>query len=268
MTSDTPIIEVTGVGAAYPGATKSIFENHTWTIRKGEILTILGPNGAGKSTLLKCLSALLRPSQGHVHIGGDDVQQLNPRERAQRIALVSQSEQTAFALSVHEIVLTGRAAHLGMFERPGHQDHQLTSEAIATMGIAHLEQRSFSELSGGERQLARIARALVQQSAVLLLDEPTAHLDLANQIQVLKAIMQLLARGCTVVMTSHDPAHALLCEGKALMLGKDGSHVFGRAADVLSDERLSNLYGVPLSLVRLISGPVVAAHYTVLLRSG
>lgn len=262
-----PLIDVNELTACYPGATQPIVKNQTWSIQKGEMLTILGPNGAGKSTLLRCLSALLRPSQGQVRVAGDDVQQLEPRERARRLALVSQSEATAFALSVHEIVLTGRAAHLNLFERPGAHDHQLTREAIDAMGIAHLAQRSFSELSGGERQLARIARALVQQSAVLLLDEPTAHLDLANQLQVLKAILQLLQKGCTVVMTSHDPAHALLCEGKALLLGKDGSHAFGRAADVLSDERLSQLYGVPLSLMRLPTGPAVAPHYSALLRS-
>ncbi len=265
MHSVPPLIEVMGLGAAYAGAAKPILQDQTWSIQKGEILTILGPNGAGKSTLLKCLSALLRPSHGQVRIGGDDVQLLSHRERARRLALVSQSEQTAFALSVHEIVLTGRAAHLDLFERPGAQDHQLASDAIATMGIAHLAQRSFSELSGGERQLARIARALVQQSTVLLLDEPTAHLDMANQIQVLKAVMQLLKQGCTVIMTSHDPAHALLCEGKALLLGKEGTHAFGRAAEVLSDERLSSLYGVPLSLMKLASGPVVATHYSALL---
>lgn len=265
MGQAAPAIAVTGLGANYPGAITPILQSQTWAIQQGELLTVLGPNGAGKSTLLKCLCALLQPSHGHVTIAGDDVRQLSHRARAQRVALVSQSEQAAFALSVHEIVLTGRAAHLDLFQRPGAQDHALATDAIAAMGIAHLAQRPFSELSGGERQLARIARALVQQSAVLLLDEPTAHLDLANQIQVLRAIVQLLARQCTVVMTSHDPAHALLCEGKALTLSKDGSHVFGRAEEVLSDAHLSALYAVPLSLMPLPTGPIVAPHYSALL---
>lgn len=258
----TPKIEVRGLTARYAAGRQSIIENLSFTVAEGEIVTILGPNGVGKSTLLKCLCGFLVPVSGEILLDGDDVGALTSTERARRLALVSQSEQTSFALSVEEIVLTGRAAHLGMFGRPGREDHALAIDAMETMGILHLAGRSFAELSGGERQLTRIARALVQQSPILILDEPTAHLDLANQMQVLRAIMQLVARKCTVVVTSHDPEHAFACGGKALLLSGPERTRYGHVIDVLTGDALSELYKVPLSLIEAKGRPVIVADYS------
>ena len=257
-----PALEADGLSAGYGRAV--VFKDVSFTVPRGGLLTILGPNGAGKSTLLKCLGGLLEPRSGRALIQGDPVGVLPAAQRAQRLAFVSQSENAAFALSVEEIVLTGRAAHLGLFKRPGTKDVDLVEQALETMGIGHLAQRSFAELSGGERQLARIARALAQQSPILLLDEPTAHLDPAHQMQVLKAIFTLVAEGRTLVMTSHQPEHALVCGGSALLLSSKGAVSFGPASEVVNEGSLGRLYDIPFKLVETLSGPLVAADYTML----
>lgn len=259
-----PKINVTDLTAHYLGSTKPIIRDLSFAVATGEALTILGPNGVGKSTLLRCLSGFLKPASGQILIDGENVGALTASERARRLALVSQSEQSSFALTVKEIVLTGRAAHLGMFGRPGYEDHALADDALEMMGIPHLAERSFAELSGGERQLARIARALVQQSPLLILDEPTSALDLANQMQVLKAILLLVERNCTVVATNHDPEHAFVCGGVALLLSPGAQSKYGRVSDVLTEDNLSALYEVPIRLIDSEGEPVVAADYSII----
>lgn len=259
---EVPALEADGLSAGYGG--KVIFSDVSFTVPRGGLLTILGPNGAGKSTLLKCLGGILEPRAGRPLILGDAAGSLPSAERARRLAFVSQSENAAFALSVEEIVLTGRAAHLGLFDRPAAKDRELARQALDMMDIGHLAERSFAELSGGERQLARIARALAQQSPILLLDEPTAHLDPAHQMQVLKAIFTLIAEGRTLVMTSHQPEHALVCGGLALLLSGKGTISFGPANEVVNEANLSSLYDIPFRLIETLSGPLVAADYTML----
>lgn len=261
-----PALEARDLSAGYSGPQGAVFEGLSLAVPQGGLLTILGPNGAGKSTLLKCLGGLLKPLSGQALIQGDPAMALPQTVRAQRLAVVSQSEQSAFALPVEEIVLTGRAAHLGLLDKPGAEDRRLAREAMETMGIRHLAQRSFAELSGGERQLARIARALAQQSPILLLDEPTAHLDPAHQMQVLQAILTLIAERRTLVVTSHQPEHALVCGGAALLLAKGGEAVGGPAHAVITGANLSRLYGVPFNVIETAAGPIAAADHTALRR--
>jgi iron complex transport system ATP-binding protein len=257
-----PALEARGLCAGYHKT--MALRDISFTVPQGGILTVLGRNGAGKSTLLKCLAGLLDPLAGRVLIQGDPARDLPPAMRAKRLALVSQSEQSAFALTVEELVLTGRAAHLGLLDRPGAKDRLLTAAALDMMGIGRLAKRSFAELSGGERQLARIARALAQQSPILLLDEPTAHLDPAHQMQVLKAIFTLVAERRTLVMTSHQPEHALICGGSTLLLLDDGQMISGPAHEVVTGANLTRLYGVPFTITETPSGPSVAANYIAL----
>lgn len=235
------------VSLCYPGQPRSVLDRVSFSVGRGAMLTILGPNGAGKSTLVRIIAGLQRPTSGAVRISGQDTFTMSPAERAHHLALVSQSEVAAFALSVEEVVLTGRAAALGLFGRPGPEDRRLAREALETMGIADLAARPLNAVSGGQRQLVRIARALVQQSETLILDEPTAHLDLANQMLVLEAILRLLTDGHTVISTSHDPAHALVCGGDTMLLHPGGKAEFGTVDDLLIPSRLSALYGVPLT---------------------
>ncbi|MFV0301329.1 MAG: ABC transporter ATP-binding protein [Paracoccus sp. (in: a-proteobacteria)] len=242
-----PAIACQSITLLYPGQTRPVLDNLSFGLRKGGMLTVLGPNGAGKSTLVRVIAGLQRPNGGSARIAGLDLFSLTPARRARHLALVSQSETASFALTVEEVVLTGRAVALGLFGRPGPADRRLAHDALEMMGIADLAGRPLNALSGGQRQLVRIARALVQQSEVLIFDEPTAHLDLANQMLVLEAILQLLADGHTIVSTSHDPAHAMICGGEAMLLYSGSRIEIGPVDKLLTADRLTALYGVPLT---------------------
>lgn len=263
-----PAVELRKVTLRYGSAARPVVDHISLTVPRGGMLTILGPNGVGKSTLLKAIVGIVRPEAGDVLIAGAPLATLAPTERARSLALVSQSETSAFALSVEQTVLTGRAASMGMFGRPGATDREIAARALTRLGIADLAQRSLAELSGGQRQLVRIARALAQQAMVLILDEPTAHLDLANQMQVLRAITQLRAEGQTVIATSHDPAHAFVCGGDALLLGGNGVWQCGPATTIMDAQSLSQLYAVSVMLIQTPSGPIVLPDYAPLTMVG
>ena len=160
-------------------------------IASGDVLSILGPNGVGKTTLLRAITGLRRPLSGEVRMMGRELRTIPFEERAKLVALVSQSESMTFSLTVLDTVLMGRAAHLGFFNKPGPKDIAIALASLAEMGVDHLAQQEMPSLSGGQRQMVRIARALAQQAKIVILDEPTSHLDIANQLQVLGAIRRL-----------------------------------------------------------------------------
>ncbi|WP_200845356.1 ABC transporter ATP-binding protein [Roseomonas sp. 18066] len=250
-------LEARGLGFRHPGAARPVFAGLQLALRPGRPLTILGPNGVGKSTLLRCLAGLAKPGEGAVLLGGTPVAALDDAARARRLAFMAQSEAEAFAFTAGEIVLTGRAAHLGLFQRPGAADRARAAAALRRLGIAHLAPRPMTALSGGEQQMVRLARALAQAAPVLLLDEPTAHLDLANQRQVLDVVRALAAEGLAVAMSSHDPSHALACGGEVLLLGRDGA-VAGPVGEVIRPDLLRRAYGLPIEILRSGFGQAVA----------
>lgn len=227
---------------------KTIFEGISFSVERGEILCILGPNGTGKSTLIKCLISVLPLQQGSIRLNGMEVKDLSRSEAAQQIAYVPQSHQIVFPFSVLDFVLMGRAPHLPLFATPGRSDRKIAWEALATVGIEHLADRAISEISGGELQLALIARALAQQPAVMVLDEPTSHLDFGNQIRVLQLIEHLSSSGLAVVMTSHFPDHCLFVRQKVAIM-KDGRFIaLGQSEEVLNPENLSAAYGIDVTV--------------------
>ncbi len=229
------------------------------TIGEGETLCLLGPNGSGKTTLFKTLLGLLPAKAGCVMLDGQDVARISRKALAQSIAYVPQAHAAFFPFSVREIVLMGRASRISAFAAPGPRDEAAASSALNLLGIGHLTDRLYTEISGGERQLALIARALAGEPRLLVMDEPTANLDFGNQIRVLSQIRRLSGRGIAVVLSTHDPAHAFLCADRVAALHEGRFVALGTPAETVTPDILRLLYGVEVTLVNLPDGPVLCA---------
>jgi iron complex transport system ATP-binding protein len=215
-------------------------------LQQGEVLALLGPNGGGKTTLLKTLMGLLRPLAGEALIDGRSLVVTSARERARRIAYVPQTHVASFAFTVESVVLMGRTAHGNLFTRPSTRDHVVAAGALDRFGIAHLKERPYTMISGGERQLVLLARALAQEPRFIVLDEPTASLDFGNQGKVMREIRALAASGHGVLFTTHDPNHALRAADRAYLLRDGECLAEGRVADILNREQLEALYRAPV----------------------
>jgi iron complex transport system ATP-binding protein len=198
-----------------------VLNNINLSIKKGSVVTLVGPNGCGKTTLLKIINGFLRQNKGTVYIDSRNIEEIANRELARILGHVSQMHKSSFPFSVLDVVLTGRMPYISMFSTPGKKDAEKALEVLEFMGIAHFAQRPYTQISGGERQLVMIAKALAQEPDFLLLDEPTSFLDLKNQIHVLKTIINLSkTRNITVLMTLHEPNHALLFSDEIILLRK------------------------------------------------
>ena len=214
-------------------------------IAPGSLTGLLGPNGCGKTTLLRLLSGVLKPELGSVRLGDREIRTLSPRALAQQIAVVPQETHPAFDFTVMEMVLMGRHPHLGAFQLEGPADIAIAREAMTATGITHLAGRAYMTLSGGEKQRVVIASALAQQPKVLLLDEPTASLDLGYQLEIASLLKQLnRERGVTMVLATHDlNLAASVCD--TLLLVREGRVLMqGGARDVLTSSTVEQLYGV------------------------
>ncbi|MBB5223085.1 iron complex transport system ATP-binding protein [Amaricoccus macauensis] len=219
-----------------------------------DVVCILGPNGSGKTTLLRCLIGGLAIASGRITLAGQDATRLPPRRLARLVAYVPQGTQSVFGHRVLDIVMMGRSAHLRHFQTPGPRDEEIAVAALERVGIAGLAERSFSTISGGERQLCLLARAVAQKPAVLILDEPAASLDFANQARILDILAGLADGGLAVVMTTHHPDHALQIGTQVLGL-RDGRVIAdGPASRVLDEGFLTGLYGTPIRVIRSPDG--------------
>ena len=241
------IYEIKNLSFLYSGG-KCVLDSVSLNVRKGDIVTILGRNGAGKSTLLGCMLGLLKPQEGEIRLMERDLETMRGREIASAVGYVPQSYTPTFGFSVADFVVMGCASRIGLFSNPGEAERSAAREAMRALGIEHLAERSYTEISGGERQEAAVARAIVSNPAVVLFDEPTAHLDYGNQLRVLRLIRSISDRGFAVVMTTHNPEHALLLGGEAALLDNDGRLTTGKAAGILNQEQLSRLYGTNIRL--------------------
>jgi iron complex transport system ATP-binding protein len=222
----------------------------------GEVLALLGPNGGGKTTLLKTVLGLIPPLAGEVRLNGRLLRALSVRERARLAAYVPQVHAGVFAFTVEEVVMMGRSAHGDLFTGPSRRDRDVARAAIDRLGISHLAGRPYTQISGGERQLALIARALAQEPRVVVLDEPTASLDFGNQGKVMREIGRLASDGLAVVFSTHDPNHALRHAGRAMLIAGGTSLASGPAREVLTEERLRSLYSA--DVVKVGIDPEVA----------
>jgi iron complex transport system ATP-binding protein len=219
------------------------------SLATGEVLALLGPNGGGKTTLLKTLLGLLAPQAGEVRLADRPLARYSSRERARLLAYVPQSHVTTFAFTVEAMVLMGRTAHGNLFSAPSGADRTIAARALERFGIAHLRERPYTMISGGERQLALLARALAQEPQFIVLDEPTASLDFGNQGRVLREIQALKAAGHGVLFTTHDPNHAMRAADRVYLLRQGTRIAEGATGAMLERSRLEALYGAPVELI-------------------
>jgi len=221
------------------------------SIGAGEAVCVLGPNGAGKTSLFKTLLGLLAPLRGEVLLGERNLSALSQREIAQTLAYVPQAHASFFPFTVADIVLMGRAARVGLIDAPGKKDRATAHAALVRLGIEHMAGAAYTQVSGGERQLVLIARALAQEPRCLIMDEPTASLDLANQVRVLEVISELAAGGLSVVFSTHDPDHAF-CSANRVALMRDGQIMSAGAPDeVMNPAALRALYDIDVEVTAI-----------------
>ena len=239
---------------AYGYGRRTVGSGVSLAVAPGEVVCLLGPNGGGKTTLFKTLLGLLPAQAGSIMLGNDPLAQLSRAEVARRVAYVPQAAGGYFPFSVREVVLMGRAAHLGVFSGPAAADRQLAENAIARVGIAHLVDAEFTRISGGERQLVLLARALAQAAPIIVLDEPTANLDFGNQVRLLAEIRRLAADGVGVLWATHAPDHALACADRVALVAAGGLKNYGATDAVLDGASLSDLYGVAIEIRSLPGG--------------
>jgi iron complex transport system ATP-binding protein len=244
-----PHVSLEGVNLSIGYRDRLVGHGLNVTVRTGEVMALLGPNGGGKTTLLRTLLGLLPPRAGEVRLSGKLLGSYSMRERARLIAYVPQSHVATFAFPVETIVLMGRTAHGNLFSRPTANDRSIVASVLERLSIAHLADRPYTMISGGERQLALLARALAQEPQFVILDEPTASLDFGNQGKVMSEIRLLAASGHGVLFTTHDPNQALRAADRAVLI-RDGERIAeGDVHSTLTREQLEALYRAPVERV-------------------
>lgn len=240
--------------AGFSFGKKEVWREINLDVEKGETICLLGPNGCGKTTLLNCIHGDLPLKTGRIEINGQDVGTITVTDIALQMGYVFQEHNAPFPYTSLEVVRMGRAPHLGLFQVPSRQDTTLARKIMEEMGISYLESQRYTSISGGERQLVLIARTLCQEPEIILLDEPTSHLDFKNQALVLQTIKRLAGKGLTIIMTSHFPDHAWLISSKVAMMGNHGFVAVGPAEEVMTEEKLSETYGIKVRVYKGISG--------------
>jgi iron complex transport system ATP-binding protein len=230
---------------------RPVLADFSLAVDRGEYLAVVGPNGSGKSTLVKAISRTLRLSSGRICLGGRDLRQIRPRDLAREMAVVAQETAVEFDFTAEEVVLLGRLPYLARFRGETEQDRQAVVRAMTLTNTLHLKDRLITGLSGGERQRVLVARALAQEPGLLILDEPTAHLDIAHQVELLDLTRRLnRERGLTVIAVLHDLNLAAQYAGRLLML-KDGRRFAeGAPAEVVTEANVATVYGSRVQVTR------------------
>ena len=236
---------------------RPVLQDVSVAAEKGELLSILGPNGVGKSTLFRCILGSLEGYSGRICVDGRDIRTLPHRERARRMAYIPQIHRPTFGYTVLDTVLMGTTRQLSPLQQPGREQVYMARSALERVGVSHLAERNFAHLSGGEQQLVLIARALAQQSDILIMDEPTSALDYGNQFRVLQQVRALSREGYTVLLSTHNPQHALTFAHRVLALQDGSVAALGPSGDVLTPDLLRRLYGVDTALADTPGGPVI-----------
>ena len=249
------ILELQGAGVEVDG--RWLVRHASLQLRPGHLTVLVGPNGSGKTTLLRLLSGLWRPVEGRALLDGHDLHSIKRRELARRISFTPQDTHLGFAFTVRDVVSMGRHPHLGRFEREREADRLAVEEALVRADVAHLALRFVTELSGGERQRVVIARSLATQSDAILLDEPTANLDIAHALDVLDLCRKLADEGKTIALAIHDLNSAARYATEVALVSAGRIAAVGAPAEVLSDTGILDVFGVRAERARAPGGEVV-----------
>jgi iron complex transport system ATP-binding protein len=228
----------------------AVLRDISFSLEEGKFLGLLGPNGVGKSTLFRCVLGLEKKHSGKITVAGEGIKRKSPADLARKIAYVPQTHSLAFNYSALDMVIMGTASQRREWSVPGNREKQAAEEAMELLGIAELRFRGFRLLSGGEQQLVLIARALVQQARLLVMDEPTANLDYGNQLRILTHIKNLSAQGYSIILSTHNPDHAFLFADQVLALHNSRIAASGPPGEVLSADLIALLYGIPVYIRR------------------
>ena len=246
-------IEVKNISFSY--GERPVLRDVSFDARQGEMLCVLGPNGVGKSTLFNCILGLLKVKTGDIMLEGRSVLDFSARELAKKIAFVPQSHAPTFNYSVFDMVLMGTTAHVGGTSSPGAAETKLAEDALERVGISHLKRRGYMQISGGERQLSLIARALAQQASLVIMDEPTANLDYGNQLRILIRVKELVkSEKLTVIQSTHNPDHVFLFADRVLALIDGQVAALGAPDEAVTEQLIEALYGVKVRLDRTTDG--------------
>ena len=233
---------------------KEIFENVSLSMRAGEILCLMGPNGCGKTTLIDNIMAIHKPKTGEIELMGEPLRKYKRHHIAQNIAYVPQIHNITFPYTVKEVVVMGRTAYTGIFGEPQPEDDEVALEALEKVGISHFAEQPYSRLSGGEVKLVLLARALGQRTAMIIMDEPTAHLDFKNELLFLETIVDLCKKeNMAVLMATHSPSHAFYFAAKGLncraaMMSQGKMIACGHPDNVVTERNIREVYGVKASI--------------------
>ena len=245
-------LTINNASCGYDG--KAILTNVSLVLRQGEIVCILGPNGIGKTTIFRSVLGFLKLIDGEVLLDGVPKGNMSPREFSKMVGYVPQSHEPPFPYTVPDVVVMGRAAHLKSFEAPGIREYRIADRVMEILGISYLSSKVYTQISGGERQMVLIARALAQNPRLLVMDEPTANLDFGNQIRVLNCIRGLSGSGLGVLMTTHNPDHAFLCCDRVILLTRNKEILEGPVDEIVTEENLRRAYGVEVRITATETG--------------
>lgn len=241
---------------SYSYGTNNVLNRVSFHANEGELLSVLGPNGAGKSTLFRCILGLLQPTQGTITLDGTDLSAYSPTKLARHIAYIPQSHRPTFHYSVFDMVLMGTTAQVGQIRTPNKHHIAMAEAALERLGILDLMYRDFEQISGGEQQLVLIARAIAQQAKLLVMDEPSANLDLGNRFRVMQTVRELADEGYTVIQSTHDPEQAYRCSNRIIALHNRQIIADGTPQEVMRSELISRLYGVSVEIHSLCSDSI------------
>jgi len=243
----TPLIRVDGISFGY--TEKAVLVDISLSVGEGEVVTLLGPNGCGKSTLIKIMLGLLRPTRGDIFYSGKNIRDFSSKCLAREIAYVPQIHKSTFPYTVKDVVLLGRIPHKTFFFRYSKSDMKISEEALDRLSIAHLANRAYTEISGGERQLTLIARALTQGARIFIMDEPASGLDYGNQLKLLDQMIRLSQEGYTFIKATHSPEHALWIADRAVMIKNGAIMADGACDDIINTENLLQLYNARVRVI-------------------